>query len=244
MEKNLYELLYQLEDKYWWFRARRKIVASLIDKFLKPPGSLKILDIGCGTGREIKFLNKYGQVKGIDNAKEAIEFCCQSGYKNQVLSAEANNLPYKEESFDLVTVFDLLEHTEDDQVVIQKIKRVLKRGGHAVFTVPAYRFLWGKHDELSHHFRRYTTPSFKKKLTKESFRIVKLSYFNTFLFLPILLVRFVRKHFHPLEKITDFKMTPAFLNKFLEAVLTSEHHFLKRCNFPFGVSIICLVQKI
>ena len=152
-------------------------------------------------------------------------------------------MPYKEETFDLVTAFDLLEHSKNDQVVIQEIKRVMTKESYALFTVPAYNFLWSKHDELSHHFRRYTARSLKKKLKKESLRTIKLSYFNTFLFLPILLTRFIKKHFGLLEKTTDFKITPAFLNKFLESIFAFERHFLKRGNFPFGVSIICIVKK-
>lgn len=243
MKENNYKLLYRLEGEHWWFRARRKIIASLIERYLILPKTPRILDIGCGTGQEIKFLNRYGNVKGIDNSKEAVDFCVQSGYAENVMLANADKLPCKENEFDLVVAFDLLEHTKDDQMVLKEIMRVLKSGGYAIFTVPAYNFLWCSHDDQGYHLRRYTKSSFKSKIDKEEFKLIKLSYFNSILFPPIFFVRLARKFLKPKNDNVDLELGFGFLNKPMEYFFAFERHLLRNINFPFGVSIICFVQK-
>src|SRR3989344_1275265 len=183
-----YEVVYRTERDHWWYRVRRELAKKLIAIYAGKGGGLHILDIGCGTGALMTELASLGEVEGVDASEIAIEYCRSRGLTRvRVGSAEA--LPYPEGTFDIVLALDVLEHVRDDRVAIAEIRRVLKQGGAAVIFVPAFRFLWGAIDELGEHFRRYTLRELRAKLAESGFGVRYSSYFNFFLFLPILFVR-------------------------------------------------------
>lgn len=240
MEKSLYKIFYEFEEKHWWFRAARKIQLNLLKRYLfinKP----KILDIGSGTGATLKELSKIGRTIGIDSYKEAIHFCHKRELKN-VMLGDATKLPFKDSSYDCVTAFDVIEHIKDDVLVMKEIYRVLKPKGIAIITVPAFSFLWDSHDDMNKHYRRYFTGELKSKINRTDLNILYISYYNFFLFPIALVVKFIMKSFKKKRVINNQELIEP-LNSFLYNIFLSEKYFLPLIKFPFGVSIICVSQK-
>lgn len=233
--------LYRVELTHWWYRVRRKIVLDIFSKEIKER-KLKILDVGCGTGALMKELRPYGEVYGLDFSERAIEFCKERGETNLTLGS-LDKLPFPDNYFDIVLSLDVLEHIEDDVRAISEIKRVLRTGGFSIVFVPAFMFLWGKTDELSNHFRRYTIGELREKINSSGLFIKKSSYFNTFLFCPIFLTRYFIKIFR--IKITNENdLGSGVINRIFYYIFYMESVLLRYFKFPFGVSIMVFSRKI
>ena len=139
---------------------------------------------------------------------------------------------------------DVIEHIQDDLGVIEAIKRALRPGGVAIITVPAYQWMWGVQDEVAHHFRRYTMSSITDTIKKSgNFKIVRKTYLNTFLFLPIAIVRILSKWFNLKERESDFDISNRLINSLFYFIFNLETYFLKLVSFPFGVSILLVLKK-
>lgn len=246
MEKYTYEEMYINEDDYWWFVGTRNIIFTQIGKFIGNKNNLTILDIGCGTGIVIKRLEEYGNVFGIDISSEAISFCRKRGIKN-IIKADTTNLPFNDNTFDLITVLDVLEHIKHEGVAISEIYRVLKKNGKAIVTVPAFNFLWSDHDIALHHFRRYNIRNIKYKFLKNNFIVLNASYYNMILFPFIVIIRSLKKIFKKSkkykEKRTDILHLPRIINQVLIFLLNIEAIILRKVTFPVGVSIFLFLQK-
>ena len=243
MRTDEYSELYKLETFYWWFVARRKLLASTLKAIVKPTGDAQMLDIGCGTGINFSTLSRFGKVFSVDSSQEAMKFSRMRGVDPLVLSG-TETLAFATETFDVITILDVLEHIDDDLAALGEIHRVTKSGGLLVITVPAYGFLWSEHDEALHHRRRYAASELRNKLTRAGLEVERVSYYICFLFFPILIVRFLqsifKKSIHPK---TSHVILPEWINSFLIFILDCERYFLKWINFPFGVSLICVARK-
>lgn len=242
MKQELYKELYELEEKHWWFVGRRKIIFSLIQKYI-PDNLGKILDIGCGTGLNSDLLrNRGGEVIGLEISEDAIRYASRRAPWLKVIkgSFPETDLSGK---FDLITLFDVLEHIDDDNSALLTVKELLSEKGYAVITVPAFKYLWSSHDELAHHKRRYTSRELRQKIEEAGFELVKVSYFN-FIFSPLIfIVRFFRNFFGLFPSSTDFFLPPNWLNGILAWVFSTERFWLEFGNFPFGVSIITIIKN-
>ena len=243
MEKNFYKTYFEVEKDHWWFRVRRNIILSLIKKY-KIPKTAKIFDFGCGSGYTVGYLQKLGfNVSGADVSFEAIDFGLTQGIENLEVVQGAEIRP-TEGGFGLILALDVIEHIEDDLGAIRGVERALKPGGMAIITVPAYRWLWGVQDEVAHHYRRYTAGSLAGVLKRAtSLEILKKTYFNTFLFFPIVAVRLLSKLLKLKDRESDFDINNRFLNGLFYLVFNLETHFLKFLNFPFGVSVLMVLKK-
>ena len=240
MEKRLYEILYETEKHHWWYAVRRKIIRNLINSYYsKRP--IKLLDIGCGTGELLRELSPLGEVFGIDNSPQAIAFCKERGLKNVSL-AEGTSIPFPDNAFDIVLCLDVLEHIENDDAALKEIRRVVKPGGIIIIFVPTFRFLWGKSDELGHHLRRYRLKGLREKINKNGLDVIRSSYFNFFLFIPILAVRrLVRLFKIPIQN--ENETGKGLVNSILLGIFSLEAFLLRRINFPFGVSGLAVCNK-
>src|SRR4051812_31195885 len=142
-----------VDDRHWWYRGRRLVIRSQMRR-LSLPAQARLLDAGCGSGRMLDELDRFGSVSGIDSSSWSVAAARNRGHANVILGT-VERMPYPARCFDLVTCLDVLEHTADDVLTLIELGRVTRPGGHLLVTVPAYQALWSAHDEANHHFRRY-----------------------------------------------------------------------------------------
>lgn len=246
MNHEEYERMYRFEDTYWWFTARRGLITTLLSDLYPRTGQLNILDIGCGTGAMLDELAPFGSVVGADFSPEALRFCRSRGSSYPLTRADVRRLPFADNTFDIVTAMDIVEHIDDDKAACAEVRRVLKPGGRLFATVPAFPSLWSEHDEALHHFRRYTVPHLRDVLGRVGFLRPRLSYTVTALFPPIYLYRQIGRLLpHPAghEKKANLVNFSAPVNTLLRRLSDWETQFVRTRSLPFGVSVVCVAQK-
>jgi len=243
MDKDFYKTYFEAEKNHWWFKVRRNIILSLIKKY-KVPKTAKIFDFGCGSGYLVGQLQKLGyDASGSDISFEAIESGLSKGIRN-IAAVQSLEISPPERAFDLILALDVIEHIQDDSEAIRVIERALRPGGTAIITVPAYQWLWGVQDDIAYHYKRYAIGSLTKVLKKNTkLKILRKTYFNTFLFLPIVIVRIFSRWFNLKERESDFDINSRFLNSLFYFIFNLETYFFKFLNFPFGVSILLVLEK-
>lgn len=243
MERTEFQKLYELEDGYWWFVGRRRLVAALVEGWL-PDGQVgPILDVGCGTGGNLAFLARWGNEAGVDLSPLALDFARR---RRLPCLAQASGLalPYPGDTFGLVTAFDVLYHrwVTCDERVVRECYRVLRPGGWLLVMDSALPGLWSRHDEVFYARQRYTLGEIGRLIRQAGLTPAKLSYANTLL-LPFALA--VRRLAHWFPSFSDVEMQPlpGWLNRALRGVLCLEAAWLRRGTFPVGSSVVCLAQK-
>ncbi len=159
-----------------------------------------------------------------------------------VKQAAAEDLPYNDESFDLVTGFDVIEHLDDDVAGLREMRRVLRPGGRVMVIVPAFMWLWGVQDDVSHHRRRYRLPELRQAIERAGLHIERASYANITFFVPTLLGR-VLMRLTGLRPASESNINISVLNGVLGRIFGAESWWLQRMNFPFGVSIVCVARR-
>jgi ubiquinone/menaquinone biosynthesis C-methylase UbiE len=240
-----YEKMYNLEDSYWWFVGRRRIAQNLIEEFVPFNQREAILDVGCGTGITMRFLDHYGRAYGIDTSETAL-FFCQERALSGLSRASALRLPFADSSFSLITAFDVLYHEEvvDDLTALREFCRVCRRGGSVLISEPAFDFLWSRHDVAYHGKRRYVASELKSKLEDVGFQVVKLSYSNALLFPFIFALRMLKRFCKPSPKdYSDLKPLNPYLNKTLLAIYSLEALLVCKTRLPIGSSVVCMARK-
>ena len=242
MYEHEYEAMYGLETFYWWFVARRILVEELLADEVKGRDSVRILDIGCGTGANMKAFSRQGKTIGVDSSMDALNFCQTRGLHNLTLSG-VEQLPFRDGTFDVVTALEILEHTDDDLHALREIRRVAGKDALVLITVPAYGFLWSEHDEALRHRRRYTAHELRNKLTVTGYDVVRTSYLITSLFFPILALRIWNGLFRTSTRPkATYLLLPRWINRCLIGILGIERKLFRRMNLPFGVSVIALAR--
>jgi len=244
MQSHHYPILFQVEESHWWYVGRRRIIQSLVERIcatLNTPNP-NILDVGCGTGANLKMLAAYGKTEGVDISEQAVEFCRQRGLDSVMLGA-AEQLPYANESFDLVISLDVIEHLDDDVAGLQEMRRVLRPDGRLLLFVPAFMFLWGVQDDVSNHRRRYTLPSLLKAVEAAGFSVEWSSYANVSFFLPVLFVRTAMRWLG-LRAETEYGINISPLNGPFSHLFAAERFILKGGKIPFGVSAVCIARRV
>lgn len=243
MERPEYQKLYELEDSYWWFIGRRQLVKALIEQWMLPGLVGSILDVGCGTGGNLAFLEPWGVAAGIDISPLALDFARRRSIP-RLAQASAMALPYANSSFGLVTVFDLLYHrwvTNDDRV-LRECHRVLRPGGWLMVMDSALPALWSRHDEIFYARQRYTLEEMCQMVSGAGFRLYKFSYANTLLLPMTAAVRWLARRL-PAASSAEMHPLPSWLNQLLAGALSLEAWWLRRGAFPVGSSVFCLAQK-
>lgn len=242
MEPSAYALEAEFEQSHWWFDGRRRLFARELVKagVVDPRG---ILDVGTGTGSNLRMLRSLGfaGVIGLDSSYEAIRFCAQKGL-GSVHHGDICAMPFASSSFDLILVTDVIEHVDDDGLALREIARVLRPGGKALITVPAFNSLWGLQDRIGHHRRRYRLRQLRRQIEDAGLRPLRMFYFNYLLFVPIWLTRRVIELLG--LKLKNEGQLNAPLPNFIFALIfrldTLTAPYLRP---PFGVSIFGLVIK-
>ena len=242
MNIEMYRIFFEIQKKHWWFVTRKNIVLDNIDRYLTKNTQPQILDIGCGSGLMLNALDRVGETYGMDVSDEAISFSKEIFNGRVEKGALPDQLPYEENYFDMITALDVIEHIDDDVDSIRAIRSLLVPGGMCVFTVPAYMFLWSPHDDINQHKRRYTLPELNEKLVLAGFNVEKISYYNTFLFPVVFLVRMLNNIIKR-DGASDLDMPGTAMNFVLKKVFGIEKYLLRYLNLPFGVSVLAVVRK-
>src|SRR5688572_13175843 len=244
MQSHHYPILYQVEETHWWYLGRRRIIQCLVEKIRTTLNNSnpRILDVGCGTGANLKMLAAYGRAEGVDVSPQAVDFCRERGLDSVKLGA-IEDLPYESGSFDLVTALDVIEHLDDDVAGLKEVRRVLRRDGRLLVFVPAFMFLWGVQDDVSNHRRRYTLPGLLKAVEAAGFSVESASYANISFFLPVLAVRSVMRWFG-LRADTEYGINISLMNGPFSRLFAAERHVLERGRLPFGVSAVCIARRV
>lgn len=242
MNSQVYEVEAQIEATHWWFRARRELVARFLSGLALTDRAI-ILDVGSSTGTNLRLLKEMGfrKFQGVDTSPEAIEWCRQKGL-GLVSRADAQDLPFPEQSFDVVLATDVLEHLDDDQKGMNEFFRVLRPGGWALVTVPTFAALWGRQDEVSHHRRRYRLSALMRMARASGFEIQEKFYFNYLLFVPIWVARQFLKRL-PSTIESENQLNTPWLNQALYQVFSWDTRVAPLLKSPVGVSAFLLLRR-
>jgi len=239
----MYAEMAEMEKNHWWFVGRRAVVFDVLRRHGKKEGKGKLLDIGLGTGFNANLFLKEGyEVHGLDPSEEAIQFAKTIAPSLSVIQAPFPSPEIPSDTYDVAALLDVVEHLEDDTTALREVHRLLTKGGIALITVPAFMFLWTKHDERAHHFRRYRKAELERVIRAAGLEIELISYYNFFLFPAIVLVRFLGKLLRR-EEGSDFDKSPGVLNGLFAFLFASERFLLRHMTLPFGVSLIALARK-
>jgi SAM-dependent methyltransferase len=252
MQTEDYEYLYRLEETFWWFAGMREIAAALLDPFL-PPAARVILDAGCGTGGNLEWLARYagnGHVVGIDLISTAMEFCRKRD-RRRLVQASATDLPFADESFDLITSFDVLVQIPGrgaDDLAMREMFRALKPGGVAFVRGAAYGWMKSGHDRALGTQRRYRLDELREKLKRAGFEILRETYANSLLFPAVAIRRLLLKRLGLAAEGSDVKPLPQnlqWVNRVMTNALLWEAKRLRapKARLPAGLSAICVAQK-
>ena len=221
---------------HWWFQSRKNIIEKIIKKNAKKK-KLKILDFGSGSGVNLSMLSKYGHVSIFETHKETQKYLknLYKGTKFQVINSLNTH------KFDLILMADVLEHIKNDKKQIKLLFKKLKKNGKILLTVPAFKSLFTHKDIILGHYRRYNIREIREIFKK--FRVLKLTYFNFFLFIPIALslifFKILKSNF-----IDSVEKKPnSIINFILFIIFNAESKVINTFNFPFGISILGLFEK-
>ena len=234
---------YAFEADYWWFVGRRKLVLETLLPLVHGQSKARLLDIGCGTGYTLGVMARHSEAYGLDVAIEGLAFCLGRGL-GRLVQAEAEHLPFADESMDVVTALDVLEHLDDDDAALREWRRVCRPGGHLLIYVPALQSLWSGEDYVSQHRRRYRRAQLGRRVREAGFSIQKLTYANTAL-LPAVVATVLCNRLFNRQALyrSNLKPLPKWLNRTLTFIFSTEARCLTRLDSPVGSSLLCLAQK-
>ncbi len=241
MDNDVYEDLREHQEAHWWFRARREILTRALRGLSLAPDS-EILEIGCGTGGNLAMLAEFGNVCGVEMHEEACAYARSSSGKDIRVGFLPDNVPF-DGKFDLICLLDVVEHIEHDQQALSSLKSMLKPGGRIVITVPAYQWMYGKHDVLLHHFRRYSRDGLRSVVRGSDIEIGKLSYFNTLMF-PVTVLAFILDKLTPVDKFTGYDVPARWLNATFYNIFRLERFVIDKLNLPFGSSLLMISKPV
>ncbi|MBN2371269.1 MAG: class I SAM-dependent methyltransferase [Vicinamibacteria bacterium] len=241
MNPTEYQRMFELEDTHWWYAGMRAISFALLDGILPKKEGLRILDAGCGTGNHLIHLSRRGRAVGVDISEDALRFCRVR--EVTVARASVVDLPFQDETFDVVTCFDVLYHrwVTQDSPAVRELARVLRPGGVLLARMAAYRWLWSAHDEAVHSRHRYVRREVIALLENAGLDVKRATYCNSIL-LPLIMLR---RGFGRLtgKQGSDLAFLPRPIERILRGVLKIEARWLSKRSLPFGASITALCQK-
>jgi SAM-dependent methyltransferase len=238
-----YELqTHRAEDRHWWYRGRRTVLERVIAD-LHLPRPARILDTGCGSGRNMVELARRGTVTGVELSEVSVGLARARG-AGEVIEGSVLEMPFDPDSFDLAVSLDVIEHLEEDLDALRELRRVVAPGGSLLVTVPAYGWLWSGHDEINHHHRRYTRRSLQRVAEAAGWEQVRTTYFNSLLLPVAILLRALdRLSTKTTESSLDLWVPPEPLNWLLERPLALEAALIGRGGrIPAGLSLLAVFR--
>lgn len=242
MSPDAYLEMAETESRHWWFCGRRQILTHVLAALLLPKKT-RILEIGSGTGGNLLMLAKFGTVSALEMDDTARTLAAEKTDNAFDIRAGycPDQIPFTGEQFDLICMFDVLEHIPDDAATLAALLGLLAPGGKVVLTVPAYRWLWGAHDEYLHHQRRYSASELKKKISAAGFELETFTYFNTLLFPLAALVR-LKERLAGNKRASGGAIPAEPVNSVLKHVFALERYLVPHLRLPFGVSLLAVLK--
>lgn len=260
MDRVEVQAMLEQEDRHWWYRGRRRIVCDELAQLPTGP-TMRVLDAGCGSGRLLDELRGYGHVTGLDLNPDSVEIARSRGHED-VVQGPVEQLPWEDETFDLVISLDMVEHTADDRVTLRELRRVTRQGGLFLMTVPALRALWSSHDVFNNHHRRYDRKMMRALAAETGWRIERMTYFNSLLLPPAAAVRLLQRMRHREllanghsdvtnetehgKHSSDVELTPPWMSPLFELPLKLEARWLDggRRTLPAGLSLLAVLRRV
>ena len=229
MERHQFTLLHDIEDS-WWYRGRAAVIAGILQRL---PRAARALDFGAGFGGMFSTLSRFSaRVDAFEPDPLASTGLRRRGYTQAYPTTEAALA----EHYDLIGLFDVIEHIERDVDFLTQLKNSLTGQGSLVLTVPAYPWLWGPLDVASHHFRRYTKSSLRKAVEAAGYQVEFVSYWNFFLFPAAATIRL-------LGSVGEAGLgLPGPLNALFLGLVRLEAFLMRLFPLPFGLSLIMLAS--
>ncbi len=243
MDRDYEQQTHQAEDRHWWYRGRRTVREGAIAR-LGLPQPARILDAGCGSGRNMVELARLGTVTGVELSDTSVALARARGV-GEVIAGSVMEMPFAGDSFDLAVSLDVIEHLEDDLGALRELRRVIAPGGALLVTVPAYQWLRSGHDEINHHHRRYTRRTLQRVAEQAGWHQLRTTYFNSLLLPAAIVLRVLDRvnRARTTESSLDLWVPPAPLNWLLERPLALEAALIARGGrIPAGLSLLAVFR--
>jgi SAM-dependent methyltransferase len=233
---------HRVEDRHWWYRGRRRVLKRTIER-LGLPAHARVLDAGCGSGRNMVDLARYGEVTGVE-LSPASATLARERHVGEVVEGSVMDMPFAAGSFDLAVCLDVIEHLEEDRGALRELRRVLAPGGALLVTVPAYQWLWSGHDEVNHHCRRYSDATLRQAASDAGWECTLATHFNALLLPVAIALRALdRLHRGTTESSLDLWVPPAPANWLLQRPLHFEAAVIGRGGrIPVGLSLLAVLR--
>jgi len=244
-----FEFLFEMEQRHFWHIGRKEIILDVLLRNIPSLAESKMLEIGCGNGSVLAYLKQHGiDIVGGDILLEGLELCRQRSGSAALYQTDIQSLPFRNE-FDIIGIFDVLEHIDNDDKALSEINQALKPGGNLILTVPANKFLWSYFDIQSHHKRRYNKKELMTKLERNGFTTKKISFFMFFLFPLFAAIRVTNNILHgQKDKKQNAKAslevrTIPLVNDVFLGLLRLERRLIRYVDLPFGASLLVLAER-
>lgn len=243
MDAEEYRLMYRAEDSHWWYRGMEGISRAVLGRYYRPTSALRILDAGCGTGGNHRWLSQFGRCWAMDLSPIAMDFCRQRGI-DSLLRGSVVQLPFASGRFDLVTSFDVLSmlSPEQEAASLAEIARVLVPGGRLFLRLPAYRWLRGAHDRAVSISHRYHRKELRQKLESHDLACEWIGYANMFLCPAVILKRW-SEHFRADQPQSDLSLDSHRCDRLFCSLLYLESRLLTYRPLPLGLTLMAVARK-
>ena len=238
--------LARLEDANFWFRSRNHLILWALKAYC--PNFSSLLEIGCGTGYVLSGISKqfpHAIIHGSEIFTAGLGFAASRLPSVNLMQMDARNVPFVDE-FDVIGAFDVLEHIEEDELVLAQVHAALKPQGVMLLTVPQHTWLWSSVDEHACHVRRYAALDLHQKIESAGFQILRSTSFVTTLLPAMMVSRFLQKKVtnESFDATAELKIHP-WLNRLFEVMLGAELSMIRNgLNFPLGGSRLVVARKL
>lgn len=255
-DPSFFTRLFRVEDRHFWFRGRNSAIAVLAKRLMTDlPPDLTVLELGCGTGNILRVLGRVcdkGIIVGMDIFLEGLRYARQRTGA-LLVQGDIYKPPFGAR-FNLIGLFDVLEHLPDDRRILHDLHDLLTRDGRLLITVPAHQYLWSYFDEASHHYRRYERGELLQKLEESGYQVEQASYFMASIFPLVYIGRrlswLLKKRGRTCQvtrpnklAVSELRIIPV-INEIISMFLVLESRLLtRRKKLPWGASLLAVARK-
>ena len=236
--------LARLEARNFWFRGRNRLVVWALRRYF--PLARRFLEVGCGTGCVLESVARACpelEITASEAASEGLVHAARRVPRAALMQMDARRIPFRDE-FDVAGAFDVIEHIEEDTVVLEALHAAVRPGGGILLTVPQHPSLWSAFDEHAGHVRRYRAAELAERTRRAGFEPVRMTSFVTLL-LPLMFLSRIRprppgREYDPLA---DLRVS-APLNWLFERALDCERLLIRAgVPLPVGGSLLLVARR-